>query len=239
MKTTFFGIAVAVHSLGAQTVALIAAIILGGLIGLERELRGQAAGLRTHILVCVGATLITITSVELARVVPGSTPDVPGRMAANVVVGIGFLGAGAIVREGMTIHGLTTAASIWVTAAIGIALGVGPRMAEDAVLATAIVLLVLVVLNRLEDMLKVKQRVRMLEMELTGDDTAAGKMLGLLADWKFTVYGIEWEAGDQGSESGRANRRLRLRVRLPAQFDRGHFNTAMAQLSGLKSFHMD
>src|SRR5437016_3959967 len=112
-------------SLETQAVALLLAVLLGGVIGLERQWRGHPAGLRTHILVCVGATLITLLSIQFGRGLNGGQPDVPGRIAANVVVGIGFLGAGAIIREGDTVHGLTTAASIWTTAAIGMAVGTG------------------------------------------------------------------------------------------------------------------
>src|SRR5690349_2341633 len=110
-------------SLWGQAFALLLAVLLGGAIGLERELRGQAAGLRTHVLVCVGATLITLTSVEIGMDKSGTFHGDPARLAAQIVSGIGFLGAGAILREGLSIRGLTTSASIWTTAGIGIAIG--------------------------------------------------------------------------------------------------------------------
>ena len=89
------------------------ATFLGALIGLERETHGRAAGLRTHILVCLGTTLFTMCSYLIA----GDYYD-PGRITAQIVTGIGFLGAGSILRQGNTIVGLTSAASIWATAAI-------------------------------------------------------------------------------------------------------------------------
>ena len=104
---------------------LILAVAAGGLIGLEREIHGRAAGFRTQILVCLGSTLIMLISIygfEQSGV--GTTRD-PARLAAQVVSGIGFLGAGTILREGTSIKGLTTAASLWVVAGIGLALGAG------------------------------------------------------------------------------------------------------------------
>jgi putative Mg2+ transporter-C (MgtC) family protein len=105
---------------------LAVAAVTGMLIGAEREMREQAAGLRTHILVAVGSCLFTLVSVYGfdAFSAPHASID-PSRVAAQIVTGIGFLGAGAILREGVTIHGLTTAASLWIVAAIGMAVGVG------------------------------------------------------------------------------------------------------------------
>ncbi|HEY7706871.1 MAG TPA: MgtC/SapB family protein [Gaiellaceae bacterium] len=116
---------------------------LGGAIGLERELREREAGLRTHLLVSVGAALFTLVSAYAWTDWAFSTQEGlvfdPTRIAAQVVTGIGFLGAGAIIRQGLSIRGLTTAATLWVVAAIGMAVGVGYY--EAAVLTTAIVLL--------------------------------------------------------------------------------------------------
>jgi putative Mg2+ transporter-C (MgtC) family protein len=99
---------------------LLLAAVLGGAIGAERELNDQAAGLRTHMLLTIGACLFTLVS---AYGFGGSTD--PSRLAAQVVTGIGFLGGGAIVRHGLTVKGLTTAASIWATASVGVAVGAG------------------------------------------------------------------------------------------------------------------
>src|SRR5690242_18787072 len=95
------------------TLRLLAAAGLGGAIGIERELRQKAAGLRTNILIAVGSALFTVIAVDLAHV--SSTPD---RIPASIVTGIGFLGAGSILRSGKSIHGMTTAATIWVNAAV-------------------------------------------------------------------------------------------------------------------------
>jgi putative Mg2+ transporter-C (MgtC) family protein len=100
---------------------LLLAAVLGGVIGAERELNDQAAGLRTHMLLTIGACLFTLVSAYGF----GAGPRDPSRLAAQVVTGIGFLGGGAIVRHGLTVKGLTTAASIWATAAVGVAVGAG------------------------------------------------------------------------------------------------------------------
>ncbi len=137
---------------------LLLATILGGLIGLERELSGKPAGLRTNILICVGATLL----MDVSQAVAGSAvgPADPGRIAAQVVSGIGFIGAGTILVERGAIVGLTTAATIWVVAAIGLALGAHAYV--EAVGATVLVGLTLVILGRVEEFLfKRRQAIRL------------------------------------------------------------------------------
>ena len=108
---------------------LVAALAAGGLIGLERSHRGRPAGFRTHALVCLASSLLMLVTVYETHWMPDSTTARvvldPTRMAQGIMTGIGFLGAGAIIKEGFTVRGLTTAASIWVTAAIGILTGIG------------------------------------------------------------------------------------------------------------------
>lgn len=108
---------------------LVAALAAGGIIGLERSFRGRAAGFRTHALVCIASSLLMLVTVyehQWFAAQGGSRVVVdPTRMAQGIMTGIGFLGAGVIVKEGLTVRGLTTAASIWVTAAIGILTGIG------------------------------------------------------------------------------------------------------------------
>jgi putative Mg2+ transporter-C (MgtC) family protein len=108
---------------------LLVATIAGGLIGLERSYHGRPAGFRTHTLVCLASSLLMLVTMYQAKWFTGAVPDTvridPTRMAQGVMTGIGFLGAGVIVREGLTVRGLTTAASIWITAAIGILAGAG------------------------------------------------------------------------------------------------------------------
>ena len=122
---------------------LLLAAGLGAAIGIERELRRKPAGLRTNILIALGSALFTTMSIELSHA--GGTPD---RLAANIVTGIGFLGAGAILRSGTSVHGMTTAATIWVNAAVGVAVGAGEY--AIASLAAGITLAVLALLAPLE-----------------------------------------------------------------------------------------
>lgn len=136
---------------------LLLAIALGGVVGLERELSGKPAGLRTNILICLGATIITDLSVVIAQSVPPNQGD-PGRIAAQIVTGIGFIGAGTILRTRGAIHGLTSAATIWVVAAIGMLLGAGSFLAAAG--TTALVMLVLIMLGRFEDYVLSRRRVR-------------------------------------------------------------------------------
>jgi putative Mg2+ transporter-C (MgtC) family protein len=121
---------------------LALAAVLGGLVGIERELREREAGLRTHLLVSVGSALFTIISAYGFHEFLASGQAVvradPTRIAAQIVTGIGFLGAGAIIRQGLSVRGLTTAATLWVVAAIGMATGAGYY--SGAVITTALVL---------------------------------------------------------------------------------------------------
>ena len=130
---------------GDNLVRLAIAAALGGLIGLEREMRDREAGFRTHILVCVGSALFTIVSAYGFRDFLTSGDQVvrsdPTRIAAQIVTGIGFLGAGAIIRQGLSVRGLTTAATLWVVAAVGLAAGAGYY--SGAIITTALVLLAL------------------------------------------------------------------------------------------------
>lgn len=107
-------------------IKLITAAILGGLVGLEREVSGHSAGFRTNILISLGACLFTILSLHGFPVSEGSPgPQDPARVAAQIVSGVGFLGAGALLQTGNKVKGLTTAASVWLVAAIGMAVGTG------------------------------------------------------------------------------------------------------------------
>ena len=129
-------------------VRLLLAVLFSGMIGMEREVSGRAAGFRTHILVCVGSALMMLTSLHLFEQYHGITSIDPGRIAAQVVSGIGFLGAGTIIQIRDSVKGLTTAASLWAAAGIGLAVGSG--FYTGAVAATAIVLGVLLFLSRVE-----------------------------------------------------------------------------------------
>jgi len=126
-------------------IRLCLAFAAGGIIGMERSSRHQVAGLRTHILIAIGSCCLMMLSIWLPMQL--SVGD-PGRIAAQVVSGMGFLGAGAIIRLGTNIRGLTTAASLWLTAAVGLTIGAGMFIAALTTVVLAIITLIL--LNRLE-----------------------------------------------------------------------------------------
>jgi putative Mg2+ transporter-C (MgtC) family protein len=125
---------------------LVLAVVLGGLLGFERELKQKSAGLRTNILIALGSALFTISSIQLAS----ATGD-PTRVIAQIVTGIGFLGAGAILRTDNKVQGLTTAATVWVNAALGVAAGGGEY--HLAIIAGAVAMLVLLVVGPIENAL--------------------------------------------------------------------------------------
>ena len=144
--------------------------MLGGVIGLERELSGKPAGLRTNILICLGATIITDLSLLIAENAGTRTAD-PARLAAQIVTGIGFLGAGTIIQTRGSIQGLTSAATIWVVAAIGMLCGAGAPIAAAG--STALVMVVLVLLGRFEEWVLARRQVRgsvRVSRELSADD---------------------------------------------------------------------
>ncbi len=128
----------------SQIISLLSAAILGALIGLEREFSHKAAGLRTNILICLGACVFTIVSRQLGE----SYDDSSTRIAAHIVGGVGFLGAGAIIQDRAGIKGITTAATIWLVASVGVSCGAG--FYALAVLATALTIITLLGFGLLE-----------------------------------------------------------------------------------------
>ena len=124
-------------------------VVLSGMIGLERQIKRRNAGLRTHILLALGSCLIMLTSLYVFDIYKDVTKLDPTRIAAGVITGIGFLGAGTIIRDNEGVRGLTTAASLWVVSGIGLAVGCGFQNA--AVYSTVLTLIVLFVLRYVEE----------------------------------------------------------------------------------------
>jgi len=152
---------------------LVVAALLGGVIGLERELDEKAAGLRTHMLVSVGSALFTLVSAYGFRefLTHGKVVSFdPSRIAAQIVTGIGFLGAGVIFRQGFTIRGLTTAASLWLVAAVGLASGAGYW--QGAVIATGVAVVSLRPLERVKERIVPQRAARRLLVELAEGATS-------------------------------------------------------------------
>ncbi|MBO8126945.1 MAG: MgtC/SapB family protein [Firmicutes bacterium] len=181
---------------------LLAAFFFGGLIGLERETHGRPAGLRTHILVGLGSALIMVVSIYGLQGL-GAAYD-PGRIAAQVVSGIGFLGAGTILREGLSIRGLTTAASLWMVAGIGLAAGSG--LIVVAGIATLIALVVLYFLHPLENRFEMGGHLYEFEVNVRTSVAQVPEVMKLVRKYhgKLTLV----EVGKEGSL-------LRLSLKVP------------------------
>jgi len=136
-----------VNLIGAIT-KLVLSLVLGAIIGIERRRKGQIAGLRTFALISMGATLAMLISIYIPQEYLGLKNGDPGRIAAQVVSGVGFLGAGAIIQMKGSVRGLTTAAGIWMTACIGLAVGAG--MYLISIIATLLIIFILVNIERIE-----------------------------------------------------------------------------------------
>lgn len=169
---------------------LALALLLGGLIGFERERSNRPAGLRTHILVTMGSALVMMVSTDMWTVYSdrGAVNVDPGRIAAQVVSGIGFLGAGTILREGVTIRGLTTAASLWVAAGIGLAVGVGYY--PGAIATTVFSLLTLIVLHRFERAWLYGKRTRTVTLAVADRPGQLGKVGSILGDLGVNIHDV-------------------------------------------------
>ena len=204
-------------SYGEVAVRLLIAVALCGLIGFEREARDQAAGLRTHIILGVGATLFTLVSAygfEEFRAVSGRAGAEggagfdPTRIAAQIVSGVGFLGAGAILRYGRDVRGVTTAATLWTVAAIGMAVGAGYLF--GAALTAAVVFLTLFVLRKFQRLVMPRLRTDFAVLEIDFGDGGEGLTRAMGA---LERHGIRVRTMDAELEGSRA--RYTIRVRLP------------------------
>jgi putative Mg2+ transporter-C (MgtC) family protein len=173
---------------------LLVALIAGALIGLERSYHGRPAGFRTHTLVCIASSTLMLVTLYPGRWFPdpvsGSVSVDPTRMAQGIMTGIGFLGAGVIFKEGLTVRGLTTAASIWITAAIGILAGIGFYF--PVIVATVLTLGTLSVFRWIEAKMPVQFYAR-LEVKLPRDSPDSEQELQrLIGDHGFTIANMNY-----------------------------------------------
>ena len=182
----------------AVAVRIFAAVIVGGILGLERGMKNRPAGLRTYMLVCVGACVIMLTNQYIFQVFGSGDPV---RMGAQVVSGIGFLGAGTIiVTRRNQIKGLTTAAGLWSAAGVGLALGVG--FYEAAVVGTLAVFFVMTLLQKMDN--KLHRRSRQLEAYIELSTISLGDFLRTMRESDIEVSDVQRESGEEESEGTRA-----------------------------------
>jgi putative Mg2+ transporter-C (MgtC) family protein len=205
---------------GEILLRLAVVVVLCGAIGLERQAREQVAGLRTHVIVGLGSALFTLVSAYGFSM--ASHVD-PTRIAAQVVSGIGFLGGGVILRYGVTVRGVTTAAALWISAAIGMATGAGFYL--GAVATTAIALVALVALRRLKPVVRRRLGSEALSVELELVPGASVRsLLAELRRRRLRVEGLKSQILDDGAE------RLQLDVRRPASLDVDSILSGLSQI---------
>lgn len=176
---------------------LVLACVLGGVIGYERQSRRKSAGLRTNMLVCLGSCLIMILSQDVYLEVEGKTNADPARLAAQVVSGIGFLGAGAIMKEGLTVTGLTTAACLWVVAGVGLAIGGGFYL--GAILTSLLVFVTLGALSRLDDFVENDKRLSLIIHTIDRPGQLV-QLSSLLEKLRFKVRGMRVKEDEDEAE---------------------------------------
>jgi len=216
--------------LGVSAFRLLLTFVLGGLVGLEREWHRQSAGLRTHTVIAIGSTLLTLVSFWIPQQWPGGGD--PGRIAAQIVSGIGFLGGGAIFRLGANVKGLTTAASIWVVAGIGMAVGAG--MYLPAVVGTAIVLFTLFVMVRFEKRLFPGRSLRNLEIVVNGRKVNTDPIFPLLEE-----HGIEVTAVNVAQSFEEKTIHMKLTVRVPEEIDWNGLYRRIGHVPGISKVSVD
>ncbi len=206
---------------------LILAGILSGLVGFEREYHGRAAGLRTHILVCLGSTLVMLTSLHMCDMSVGKFPSDPGRIAAGVVTGIGFLGAGTIMQFKASVRGLTTAASLWVAAGLGLAVGSGLYFA--AILTTIITLVALLFFSRIEHALIRKDWYKVLAIESAAEVDNLIQIREALANYEVEVKDFDMTKMKDGTAVT-----WRLSLRLGTSSNDANIISDIGQIQGVK-----
>ncbi len=163
---------------------ILVAGMLGGLIGFERERRQRPAGFRTHILVCIGAALVMIVSEYMYQEFATTSVD-PSRLGAQVISGIGFLGAGTIIRDKFKVKGLTTAASLWAVACIGLAVGMG--YFYIAIISAVIIFMTLALLGRIEKKTKTKEEFAKIRVVASLEEDIEKKVINDLTEYGYDI----------------------------------------------------
>lgn len=217
------------------TLHMIGALVAGGVIGLERSFHARPAGFRTHTLVCLASSLLMLVTLYQWKWLPGMPIDTirtdPTRMAQGIMTGIGFLGAGVIFKEGLSVRGLTTAASIWMTAAIGILMGVGFYF--PAILATVLTVGILSVFRWLEARMPqhsyAHHHIRFARDEVMSET----EVRDLLVKHGFNVSNISYRTSDDGLWF-----EYRMVIRTTQADNPARLATTLRRLSQVRSFRI-
>lgn len=219
----------------AIAVHLGGAILAGGVIGLERSFHARPAGFRTHTLVCMASSLLMLVTLYQRKWLPGIPLDTirtdPTRMAQGIMTGIGFLGAGVIFQEGFTVRGLTTAGSIWITAAIGILFGIG--FYYPAVLSTILVLGILSVFGwieaRMPSQVYAHHHISFDRDKVMPED----RLRALLATYNFTVANITYRTVNQGRAF-----EYRMIIRTTDPLNTARLATSLREIPNVREFRI-
>lgn len=202
------------------------AFILSGAIGVERESRNHTAGLRTHILVCIGSTLVMLVSIHMFEMYRGQTNLDPARLGAQVISGIGFLGAGTILKEGASIRGLTTAAGLWAVACIGLAVGTGFYM--GAVIVAVTVVLTLTIIDKFEDRFLKSKHHYFITMRIENRPGQLGKIGNTMGEHDISIKNIRM------FEIDNSNIEVNLILKLPERIDKREVCNIVSSIDGVK-----
>ena len=215
-----------------QALFLSAAAGLGSLIGLEREIHGQPAGLRTHMILSMGAALAAILSIAYSSFISSpALPSDPGHIVAQVVSGVGFLGAGAIMKMGVTVKGLTTASSLWTTAIIGIACGSG--YLQLAGVAAVLVFVILTIINRLEKAVLTSYGTHTLKVVLDDRPGIVKDIREMLEERRVKLVSLSASMPD------RATLKLSMVIRKPSNLGMDSLINSLTEFSETRSMDLD
>ena len=207
---------------------LVLAAVLSGIVGFEREFHGRAAGFRTHILLCVGSTLIMLTSIHIFDVYSGRVPIDPARLAAGVVTGIGFMGAGTIMRYKASVRGLTTATSLWVVAGVGLAVGSG--LYFGAIVTTIIAMIALMFFSKLEHVMIRKNWYKTIIIETKDGLEQLKKIREALSEYGSEMNDLEADRSNDGTHII-----LKFGLKLTTNLHNAQLIQDIARLEGVKS----
>ncbi|BEP28938.1 MgtC/SapB family protein [Helicovermis profundi] len=206
---------------------ILLACIFGGLIGFERESINRPAGFRTHILVCLGATIVMISDLTLLKEYGSISSIDPGRYGAQVISGIGFLGAGTIIKEGFSVKGLTTAASLWAVACLGLALGAGHYLI--AISSTLLIFIILETFARFEYKFQKNKRQLVIFIHTSNTPGQLGKIGTAIGKHNAKVKNIAMTAmNDNVAE-------LKLYVNYPKNCDPVRIIESIIEIDGIYS----